>query len=192
MRVRTRLLVVLLLATALPACDDPTRFELDAAVATDTFTLAAPSARAAAIPSALDLSLLADGIGGGRFPERAADAALGYDLVVRVRNGQLVFVPPTVIGVVSEAGISEPRENVTFESVTRLPDKVRFLTDEVVPVLANRVYFVRTRRFFPPGGNVCQQYAKLAPIAVDAAAGTVRLQATVSQNCLDTRFTQER
>lgn len=190
LRVRIRLFAIALLAAALSACDDPTRFQLDATVATDTFTLAAPSANRLELPSALDLTLLGDGIGGGRFPERAADAAQGFDLLLRVRDGQLVFLPPTVIGIKTEAGISQPRDNLTFASVTKLPDNVRFLTDEAVPVRGNAVYFVRTRRF-PLGGGACQQFAKLAPLAVNVAAGTVELQATVSQNCSDTRFTTE-
>lgn len=173
-------------ALSLPACDDPTGFGR-AVIVTDTVTLGAPSVAADTVPSALDVfSRDQITIGGGRFPERPLQSE-EWDVTLRLRNGQFQLLPRGAVGVdARRAGITGPVAGATFEGLKEAPASARYLTTEGLTLAQGAVYVVRSRI----AGN-CSQFAKLQPIALDAAAGTVRLAVATSASCGDTRLARE-
>lgn len=183
-------------ALALSACNDPSGFGSQSAlVVTDTVLLAAPAAAGTVLPTALDVfSADRATIGGGRFPERLESApvtqeAPGFDLLIRRRNGELVFLPPAAIALKSNAGITEPLPNRSFDALDRVPSGVVFVTDSAVAIRPGAVYVVRSRSVVLSAQQACSQFAKLEPLEVDEAAETVRLRvATSVRFCRDTRF----
>jgi hypothetical protein len=189
--------LALALSLVLGACDDPTGFG-KAEIVEDTVLLAVPDANPAnaALPSALDVTPIGlTGIGGGRFPERQGDAE-SWDVTLRLRNGQLVLLAPTAIGITSpqlrRAGITEAITDRTFETLTEAPQSSRYVTDQPVVLREGAVYVVRSRI---AGGGFSGQcpnyYAKVQPLELRPAAGTARLRVATSAICQDTRLSAE-
>lgn len=186
-----RFSIALLLAVATAAaagCDTGTDFRIDPLLATDTLELAVPNA-SAELASALDITASLGVIRGGRFPERQEDAE-EFDFVLRRRDAELTLVPAAALGLPSRAGITQPLEGETFESLVEAPGRTAFVSDSAVVVRQGAVYAARSR-VIASGFGSCQQYAKLQPLAVDAAAGTVRLQITTNERCADPRLALE-
>ncbi|HEX2188477.1 MAG TPA: hypothetical protein VHG51_06235 [Longimicrobiaceae bacterium] len=177
-------------ALALAACDDATGIG-QAVVLTDTITIGAPSVAADTVPSALDVvSLDQFSIGGGVFPERPAQADQ-WDVALRLQGGTFSLVPPGAVGLEGRrAGITAPIQGVTFEGLDEAPPSSRFNTTTGVPLAVGNVHVVRSRQY-SLGGGVCWQYAKVQPVALDAAAGTATLAVATSARCADTRLSAE-
>jgi hypothetical protein len=179
------------LSLVLGACDDPTGFGKPE-ILEDTVLIAAPSATTADLPSALDVTPGGLGsVGGGKFPERQPDAEQ-WDVALRVRGGELVFAPPSALGLTSgqlrRAGITEPITDRAFEDLTEAPSSGRYKTDTPVPVRTGAVYGVRSRASL----TGCSAYfAKIQPLEVNPARGTVRLRVATSGFCGDTRLSRE-
>lgn len=98
-----------------------------------------------------------------------------WDLALDSRNGELVFLPPGALGVESRAGIAR-FEGMSFADVTEAPaDTALYFTEDPVPVGLGTTYAVRTNEtvggFF---GTRCVYYAKLEPLEIDVAGGTLR------------------
>ena len=83
--------VALLAGALLAACDDPFDSYYPPVIASDTVALAVPS-DSSSLPSALDLTAPSGNLGGGRYPERLADATLGWDFALRRHNGGLALL----------------------------------------------------------------------------------------------------
>lgn len=175
---------------ALGACDDPTGIGSKPELVHDTVLIAAPTGANADLPTALDVTPVGfgGGIGGGRFPERVDDAQ-EFDVVLRLRNGELVFVPPKALGLTSRnllrAGITQPITDRTFEEVEEAPPSGSFVTGEPVAVREGAVYVVRSRQ---TAGSGCTFFAKVAPVEVDRAQARVRLRVATSAFCGDERL----
>lgn len=188
MRHRVVAIIALSFAVLAAACEDPNAGLLDPALVTDTVLVSAPTATGASVPSALDLSALTL-----RFPEQATDAA-NWDLALRVRDGQLVFLPAgyfgirdPVAGTRSKAGITHPITDQTLESLREAPASDRFVTDSAVVLQAGALYAARSRGQscgFTTGFN----YAKIKILSADPATGQLSLVITVNQNCGDLRL----
>jgi hypothetical protein len=188
--VRYRVVAVIALSIAVltAACEDPNAGLLDPALVTDTIQVSAPTATGAAVPSALDITALAL-----RFPEQATDAA-NWDLALRVRDGQLVFLPAGYFGIQdpvsgtrSKAGITHPITDQTLESLREAPASDRFVTDSAMVIQPGALYAARSRGLscgFTAGYN----YAKLKVLSADPATGLLSLVITVNQNCGDLRL----
>lgn len=176
----------------LTACEDD-QFRIDPLLTTDTVTIAAPQA-GSTLPSALDVTAAGGVIQGGRFPEQVRDAEQ-FDLVLRRRDGQLAFVPAGVLGLrdlrgdTSRAGITQPLNGQTFAGLEEAPERNAFVTDRPVPVQQGAVYAVRSR-VVSCGFSGGEQYAKLQPLDVEPATGTVTLQITTNERCQDTRLVE--
>jgi hypothetical protein len=109
-----------------------------------------------------------------------------WDAALDTRDGQLVFLPPRVLGVESRAGIV-PIDSLTFDEVVAAPaDTAVYRTDVAVPIALGVTYVVRTHQttagFF---GTLCVYYAKLEPLEVDVAAGTLRFVFDGARVCND-------
>lgn len=179
------LLLVLPLIGSAAACTDSTGLGAPLIV-TDTLTIGAPTVAAASVPSAVDVVAFSGAIGGGRFPERPQDAEQ-WDFTVRLRNGQFTFVPRAAAGVTgNRAGITQPMDT-PFEEVRTAPASGRFVTDSTVVVRKGATYVVRSRIYSSP----CFQYARVQPLELNVAAGTVKLQVSTSSGCQDTRLVEE-
>jgi hypothetical protein len=182
--------IALSFAVLAAACEDPNAGLLDPALVTDTIQVSAPTPVGGSVPSALDLSALTL-----RFPEKETDAA-NWDLALRVRDGQLVFLPAgyfgiqdpaSAPGVRSKAGITHPITDQTLESLREAPASDRFVTDSAVVMQVGALYAARSRGRscgFTTGYN----YAKIKILSADAATGQLSLVITVNQNCGDLRL----
>lgn len=186
--------VLLILSAAVATgCDDATDFTIDPLLATDTVEIAAAGA-AGGLPSALDVIATGGQIAGGRFPELARDAEQ-WDVALRARNGSLVFLPASALGLQSRASITRAIQGETFASLVEAPGSGAFVPDSVAadqPVVVQQgaVYVIRSRNLASQFGS-CVQYAKVQPLAVDVAAGRVRLQLTTNERCSDPRLAEE-
>jgi hypothetical protein len=188
--VRHRVVAVLALtfAALAGACEDPNAGLLDPALVTDTVQVSAPSAGGAAVPSALDLTTLSL-----RFPEQASDAT-AWDLAVRVRDGQLVFVPAGAFGIPdpatggrSKAGVTHPIPGQTLESLREAPSSSSFVTDSAVVIQPGALYAARSRGT-SCGFGAAYTYAKLLVVSADAATGQLSMVITANRNCGDIRL----
>lgn len=184
-----RLPAALFLAIALvgaSACRDGTGLNIDPLIATDTIELAAPSA-GLELPSALDVTAVGGVIVGGRHPE-LQEHAEQWDLAMRLREGQLMFVPAAALGLRSRAAITRPITGGTFEGVIEAPGRGAFVSDSAVAVQTGAVYVVRSRDIACGfGGGV--QYAKIQPLEVEG--GRLRLQIATNERCQDPRLVPE-
>lgn len=179
----------LALAAVLGACDDPTRFQIKPQIFTDTVQLAASGAPGAdSLPTALDISVQGNGVVGGRFPERLSDAGQ-WDFLVRVQNGALVLVPSGALGIESRAGAALI-QGANFDALRDVPKKTTFRTDSATTIVNGAVYVLRSR-YFANGISTCQQYAKVQPLAVDAAVGRVTLRVATNAVCGDQRLVSQ-
>lgn len=189
-----RLFLALFFAVALGACNDSTGLG-NVDIVEDTVLLAAPSLAAAdTLPSALDVAsggFGAEGVGGGRFPERVADVE-NWDVALRIRDGELRFFPPRALGFArgpqSRAAITRPITGRTLEEVREAPASSAFLADSSVQVVQGAVYVVRSRQV---GGCFGPFYSKIRPLEVNRAAGTVRVAVATTTPCGDQRLFEE-
>jgi hypothetical protein len=180
-----------ILALALTACDDPNAGLFDPIIGEDTVDLAVPLA-AASVPTALDIAFANSPIR-GRFPELVADAEQ-WDFAIRREGGELRLVPAGIfgfrnpIGGISRAAVSLPL-GVPLADVDRASGNQ---LDTILPVALQQgaVYVLRSRRTSAAFGG-CENYAKIQPLAVDVAAGLVKLRVVGNARCNDPRLVEE-
>ncbi|HEU0077857.1 MAG TPA: hypothetical protein VFQ76_09440 [Longimicrobiaceae bacterium] len=190
MRLFRLALALPLLATAalsLAASDDPTGIG-EQVIVTDTVVIGVPSLVPDSVPTALDV-ISGDqvGIGGGRFPERPGEAEV-WDVTVRLQNGTFMLLPRGAVGLESQrAAVTDPITGTTFEGLDEAPSSSRFNTGRGVALTVGSVYVVRSRVYRLSGIN-CWQFAKVQPVALNAAAGTATLAVATSAGCQDTRL----
>lgn len=180
-------------ALSLAACDDPIGVGQQIIV-TDTVTIGVPSLVPDTVPTALDVVSsdqvsVGGALGAGRFPERPGEAE-NWDVTVRLQNGTFSLLPRGAVGLESlRAAVTDPITGTTFEALDEAPASSRFNTGRGVALSVGSVYVVRSRVYRLPGQGVnCWQYAKVQPVALNAAAGTVRLAVATSAGCQDTRL----
>lgn len=175
----------------LQACDDSTGLDLDPILATDTVEVAAPIAGNESLPTALDIT--GDGLGGvqgGRFPELPSDA-LEWDFAVRIVDGRLSLVPAEVIGVPSNAALTEALTGETFEGLREIPGQSSLIRDQPIPLVPGAVYAARSREAAGGVLGVCMQFAKLTPLEVDQTTGRTRIRIVTNTRCGDPRLVPE-
>ena len=128
------------------------------------------------------------------FRERApvrietTGGATQWDIALDTRAGQLVLLPPGALGVQS-AGRIMRLANSTFASVEEAPkDTLVYSATQALPVDLKSVYVIKTDRRVTEFGGACSYYAKMAPIAADVAAGTLRFIYDASPLCNDRKL----
>lgn len=163
------------------ACgDDP--FALDWRASPDTvrlYSLARPELN---LPSAYDFA--------ARVALRieAAAATGRWDMAIDTEQGGLVFVPPGVLGVDSEAGIAEAPGS-DFVALEDAPsDTAAYAVDRSVPIRVGGLYVVRTHEQISTFGQRCNFYAKLEVLEADEDLGTVTFQFDASPLCNSRRL----
>ena len=166
-----------LAVVALGACNEEQDFGLDDWTAeVDTVTLYTASFEEyQGLPSAYDIRFTT--------PVRVEDADVTGDWDFVVTGGGTEPLALTPIGVffdvTNNAGFHVSDE--TFEEIDNAPAADdAYVTDESTPVELGAVYIVRTRT----GG--CLVFAKLEPLEVNQAEGTLEFRLTRNPNCNDT------
>jgi hypothetical protein len=180
----------LVVAGSAVACDDASRFEVPAVLLYDTVALAVPSEANADTPSAVDITVLTTQIGGGRFPERAADADQ-WDFTLRLREGVLVLMPAGALQIQNNAGLTAALVGQDFGTLGQVPARAQIVTTEPVTLAEGSVHVARSRVFSGPFGG-CQQFARLQAFDLDVAQGTARLVVATNMNCGDPRLADTR
>ena len=108
-----------------------------------------------------------------------------WDLILDTVDGQLVFIPPRALGVVSTAGIA-PLGPVVFDEVGQAPsDTTDYVRDELVPVVEGHVYVIRTHQEPNNFGQLCVFYAKMEPKVADVEAGSLEFLVDTNPICND-------
>lgn len=182
---RTAALPLFLTLVLASACEDTSGFTVDPLISSDTVELAAPTS-GSALPTALDVTSSGGFIGGGRHPELQSDAER-WDLAIRDRDGVLVFVPSTALGLSGSVGITEALAGRTFDSVIEAPGSGSFITDSDVVIQEGAVYVVRSRSV-PCGFGSASLYSKIQPIEVVPEEGRVTIRVATNEVCGDPRL----
>ncbi len=121
----------------------------------------------------LNLASAFDFHGRVAFAIEAPGSTGQWDVVLDHRDGRLVLMPPGAIGILSNARVAV-FPGMTFDDVRKAPsDTAAYVSDQPVPVEFGTVYVVRTHRDRDQFGLSCLFYAKLEPIEIDVAAGTL-------------------
>ena len=118
----------------------------------------------------------------------AATATGNWDVAVDTRGGQLVFLPPGALGIVSKAGVAA-LPGFSFDDLQDAPkDTAVYSKLAPVPVELGTVYVVKTSQ--SPGifGTNCSYYAKIEPLVIDVEGGTLRLMFDASPVCNSLRL----
>ena len=106
-----------------------------------------------------------------------------WDLALDTQGGQLVMLPPGALGVTSRARIAALGA-VDFDEVVEAPeDSLLYVADDPVPVTDAAVYVVRSNRSVSGFGSSCVYYAKVQPVTIDVAGGTLRFRYVASPIC---------
>ncbi len=102
-----------------------------------------------------------------------SDVTGSWDFVLDSRDGELVFLPPAVFGIESEAKMIR-LPGLAFDEVLEAPSDTSFYSsDQAVPVETGSVYVVQTHRGRNKFGSLCVFYGKLQPLEIKSANGTV-------------------
>ncbi len=99
-----------------------------------------------------------------------------WDLALDTQNGEMVFLTPRAMGIDSDAGITLV-EGTDFDALAMAPgDTALYFNTEPVRVELNRLYVVRTIQGRSNFGQACNFYAKLQPLRMNVAVGTVEFK----------------
>lgn len=170
-------LVAVGLAGAAACGDDP--FKIDWVESPDTvllFTLSRPELN---LPSGFDF------YNRSTVVIEVPDATGNWDMAVDTRGSGVVLLPPGALGVISKAQVAA-LPGRTFQDVTEAPaDTALYTSRAPVPVAMGTVYVWRTRQAYGSFGSVCVYYAKMEPVVINAAAGTLSFVFDASPVCND-------
>lgn len=177
---------ILVSSAALAACGDDPLFP-ETLIVADTVTLTVPGAD---VPSALDLARIQPPYTLLRRPELVRDANAWDFALRRTAAGGLALRPYDAPGSPYRgSGIAPATED--FDRIDEAPRGDTRYSQALAPVAAGSVWYMRSRQFPSPGGQICLKYAKAKALEVDAAAGTVKLAVTLNDNCDDERLVDD-
>lgn len=173
-------LAVLLVA----ACDDPFGPAVWDATPDTIFLYSASRAEYLGRGSAIDITTSPIGL----LPLESPAVTGNWDFTLTDHEGGLALVPASAFrGLESRArvGVLPNRE---LEEVTQAPRDTTAFGVEAVPLRAGDVYIVRSRRASCGGAATGFRYAKLRPVAIDVAAGTMRFEIVRNPYCDNRSF----
>ncbi len=125
-----------------------------------------------------------------RTPVRleSPDAATFWDVALDTRGGNLVLLPPGALGVASRGRILQ-LTGMTFANVVEAPsDTLLYSATQPLPIVLNGLYIIKSDVRATEFGGSCAFYAKMTPIALDAAAGSMTFVYDGSPICNDRRL----
>ena len=108
-----------------------------------------------------------------------------WDIAIDTREGQIVMLPPPVLGIYTDAEIAT-FENTLLADVTEAPsDSLEYVSDQPVPVEFGNVYVIKTNRSPGSYGRNCHYYAKLEAVDTDPIGGTLIFRHVTNPVCND-------
>lgn len=164
--------------TGLAACGaDPFSFNWnDAPDTVVVYSLARPELN---LPSAYNF------YAGATLPVENPSATGNWDMAVDTRDGGLVLLPPGALGVTSRARIAA-LDGLGLDDVTEAPtDTLVYSSSVPVPVRIGTTYVIRTGQRAGSFGTRCVYYAKMEPVAIDVAGGTMTFREVTNPVCND-------
>ena len=118
----------------------------------------------------------------------APTASGRWDLAVDTEDGDFFFLPPGALGIESRAGITKIGV-ADFPEVSRAPsDTTVYSVDMPLRAELGNVYVVRTGESRGSFGRRCVYFAKLEPIEIDVAEGTIQILFDNNPVCNDVRL----
>jgi hypothetical protein len=165
------------LAMGLTACgDDPFAFPWsDVPDTVKLYSLARPELD---IPTGFSF---ADGLA---FAVEAPVATGRWDLALGTEGGALVLLPPGALGVFGLRARVARFPNTSYADIVQAPsDTTLYEGDDPVTVEAGTIYVIRTN--LRPGsfGSACTYYAKMEPVVIDVAGGSLTFRYITSPIC---------
>ena len=114
-------------------------------------------------------------------------AGFSWDIALDTRGGQLVLLAPRALGIESRARVAR-LPGMTFDEIIDAPeDSLLYSDTQPVALDLNSGYVVQTDLRGSPFGGSCVFYAKLQPLTIDVAAGSLEFVFDVSPLCNDRR-----
>ena len=111
------------------------------------------------------------------------NATGSWDIAIDTQGGQMVILPPGALGITARARVS-PLGAVDFDDVVEAPeDTLLYEDDQPIPLTDGAVYVVRSNRRPGAFASSCVYYAKLQPVTIDVAEGTLRFRFVASPIC---------
>ena len=108
-----------------------------------------------------------------------------WDLLVDMRDGQLVFIPPRALGIDSDVMVL-PMPGMSFDEVLEAPeDSTLYIRDQPIPAEVGTTYILRTHEGQSDFGIPCVFWGKFETTEVHPAAETVVFIYDVSPLCDD-------
>ncbi len=106
-----------------------------------------------------------------------------WDFAVERQGDGLVFLPPRVLGVTSQAGVAAIPQAAWVDVVMAPADTAAYATRTAVPIELGTIYVIRSHQ--QPGffGRLCSHYGKVEPLEIDVEAGTLRFLHDVNPDC---------
>lgn len=181
----TALALAAALMTGLAACGaDPFSFNWNATPNTvSMYSLARPELN---LPSAYNFFARSS------LPVEAPTATGNWDMAIDTRDGELVLLPPGALGVESRARIAA-LEGLELDDVTEAPsDTLVFSASVPVPARMGTTYVIRTGQRAGSFGTRCVYFAKMEPVSIDVAAGTMTFREVTNPVCNDRRLVPPR
>ncbi|MEX2467912.1 MAG: hypothetical protein WD995_13465 [Gemmatimonadota bacterium] len=175
-RTPTALALAAALMTGLAACGaDPFSFNWsDVPDTVSVYSLARPELN---LPSAYNF------FAGATLPVENPNATGNWDMALDTRGGELVLLPPGALGVQSRARIAA-LEGLDLDDVTEAPgDTLVFSSSDPVPLRLGTTYVVRTGQRAGSFGARCVYYAKMEPLHIDVAGGTLTFREVTNPVC---------
>jgi hypothetical protein len=179
-RVRRGIVPLLVLVLVASGCDENDSFYAWAA-SPDTAVLYSLSRPELTLVSAFNFSQ--------RSPVRieTMGAGLSWDMALDTRGGHLVLLPPGALGIESRARVAR-LPGMTFSEIVEAPeDSLLYSGIQPVPLDLTSAYVVRTDLRGSPFGGTCVFYAKLQPLTIDVAEGSLEFVFDASPLCNDRR-----
>ena len=114
-------------------------------------------------------------------------AGFSWDIALDTRGGQLVLLAPRALGIESRARVAR-LPGMTFDEIIDAPeDSLLYSDTQPVALDLNSGYVVQTDLRGSPFGGSCVFYAKLQPLAIDVAVGSLEFVFDASPLCNDRR-----
>lgn len=108
-----------------------------------------------------------------------------WDIAIDTRGGEIVMLPPPVLGIFTEAEIAT-FENTRLDDVIEAPsDSLRYVSDQPVTVEFGNVYVIKTNRSPGSFGRTCRYHAKLEAVDIDPVGGTFVFRHVTNPVCND-------
>ena len=129
-----------------------------------------------------------------RLPVKVHDAGIEgrWDFALDTQGGQLVFLPPRLLGVADSRAMITQIEGIDFEELDQAPsDTLEYTADAPVPLRTDVVYVFQTHEEFTAFGQRCVYYAKLEALDIDMIEGELTFRFDNNPVCNDRRLIPE-